>query len=295
MTENIDSFKEEIESYLKNENFNIFVTKKTSLVESLSEIYWDSDQDWKDFFSIAKNDEATTIIEELETFTEDNLDMIEEVLEDIDDSSDLENIKDDIQDNLGTVVGVSFSWIKNNVRYVLSKQTEQLEKFNKELASLKKKRFHERVFSTADTVDDDDDYEDDGKISKEILEKDPNELADQYVEFMEKEYPDGNRMELWTTEKEFFETIGIPANVYDEKARRLTERVSALARRIMEKNEKEALPELIDECVDWAEENDLSKVTKTLVIGFLAEKGLSLFQTNKDILHTKVNFKLKSK
>ena len=63
MTENIDSFQDEVESYLKKENFNIFFTKRKSMDEFISSIFWDIEEDWKDFFSIAKSGKAFLVLD----------------------------------------------------------------------------------------------------------------------------------------------------------------------------------------------------------------------------------------
>ena len=83
--------------------------------------------------------------------------------------------------------------------------------------------------------------------------------------------------------------------MYNEKARTLREKTISIADRVMEEKEKEKMPELIDECIKWAEENNLKKLTKAQMTVFLDEKDCSLIWTNEDILYTKVNFKLKSK
>ncbi len=112
------------------------------------------------------------------------------------------------------------------------------------------------------------------------------------MEWLEKEYLGRKERESHFARSEFFNSIGFPA-IYDEKARALREKTISIVDRIME--EKEKMPKLIDECIQWAEENNLKKLTKAQMTVFLDEKDCSLTWTNDDILYTKVNFKLKSK
>jgi len=92
MTENIDSFRDEVESHLNKENFNIFTSKRNSESESISEIFWNDEHDWKNFFLIAKKEGVQTIIEEVEVFSEDDLESFGESWDD-DVSSELEIIQ----------------------------------------------------------------------------------------------------------------------------------------------------------------------------------------------------------
>lgn len=58
--------------------------------------------------------------------------------------------------------------------------------------------------------------------------------------------------------------------------------------------EKQELPVLIDECVQWACTNNLKKVSKSDVNTFLFDKNKKLYTTTKDALYTKTNLKLKT-
>jgi len=141
---------------------------------------------------------------------------------------------------------------------------------------------------------DDKPEEEEAGMLESFLENDPNDLAERMMEWLEKEYPGAKERESHFARREFFNSIGFPA-IYDEKARTLREKTISIVDRIMEEKEKEKMPELIDECIKWAEENNLKKLTKAQMTVFLDEKDCSLSWTNDDILYTRVNFKLKSK
>lgn len=57
--------------------------------------------------------------------------------------------------------------------------------------------------------------------------------------------------------------------------------------------EKQQLPKLAEDCVKWAEENRLTKVTKANVDYFVISKGIQLSKFSKDALYNEVNFKLR--
>ena len=287
MTENIDSFQEEVKSYLKNENFNIFVSKRNTESKALSEIFWDENQNWKDFFTIAKNEGVNTIIEEIEVFSEDDLESFEESWDDDEVSSELDEIKNGIKQNfeknIGTIGTISFFWIKDSVKYSLSKQSEGYKELNKQVALMKIQKENDDKPEEEDTTELD-----------ALLEEEPNDLAEKMIEWFEKEYPGTTGREMHLARREFFDSLGFPV-MFNEKARTLKEKTTAIVFRIMEEKEKEKMPELINECIKWGEENNLKKLTKAHMTVFLSEKDCSLSGTNEDILYTRVNFKLKSK
>ena len=65
-------------------------------------------------------------------------------------------------------------------------------------------------------------------------------------------------------------------------------------KKIIDKNEREMIPELVEKSVEWAIENKMNKLTQTLLRGFLAEKNISLSPENLKILHAKIAVELQS-
>ena len=59
--------------------------------------------------------------------------------------------------------------------------------------------------------------------------------------------------------------------------------------------EKEALPQLIKKCVEWAKQNGFNKLTRGNLSAFLLEEESRMSGQSQDILYTKVNFELKKK
>jgi hypothetical protein len=58
------------------------------------------------------------------------------------------------------------------------------------------------------------------------------------------------------------------------------------------KRERQLVPKLVEECVNWARENQMKRVNKTNVDSFLAEKELTLSKSTRDIIYSKVNITL---
>ena len=59
--------------------------------------------------------------------------------------------------------------------------------------------------------------------------------------------------------------------------------------------EKEALPQLINECAEWARQNGFNKLTRGNLSAFLQEKEKRMSGQSQDVLYTKVNFELKKR
>jgi hypothetical protein len=75
-------------------------------------------------------------------------------------------------------------------------------------------------------------------------------------------------------------------NLEQEYSKRLKEQIET---------EKKLLPELVEECLDWAEKEQLKKITKSNLDYFLIDKESELTVTSRDILYHRVNLKLKRK
>lgn len=98
---------------------------------------------------------------------------------------------------------------------------------------------------------------------------------------------------MYTAREAFWQEKGVN-RFYSGKGRILMEKVSSIVERKLEAKEKETLPQLIKDCIEWAKENGLKKITKSNINGFLAEKEVNLSFSNKDILYNRVNLKLKN-
>ncbi len=107
----------------------------------------------------------------------------------------------------------------------------------------------------------------------------------------------------------FWRTKGLPNGYTDDQDTMLKmTRVEALARQRwyaetqemqrkaeekQTKEERETLPKLVEECVEWAKTNGLKKVTHNDLDYFLLQRDVSLSWSSRRALYTEVNFKLK--
>ncbi|MEM3787060.1 MAG: hypothetical protein QXZ59_06720 [Nitrososphaeria archaeon] len=133
------------------------------------------------------------------------------------------------------------------------------------------------------------------QASKEALEelqtKSENELAEEALAFFEKSIPTTgyHGLEL------FWENKGINKWMLEPKLRFKVEKVEALVEQKRIEKEKELLPKLVEECLKWAQDNGLSRITKSNIDYFLIEKNIELTRTSRDVLYNKVNFILQRK
>jgi hypothetical protein len=134
------------------------------------------------------------------------------------------------------------------------------------------------------------------EVQRQVLSKSNDELAYEVVSFLRKEFPEGiDPVSSWRATQLFWEKKGL--RFADDPALRLKmQKVDALVRKKMEKQqiekEKQILPKLVEKCVKWAMENNLKRVTKSNFDYFLTEKEIQLSRTSKDALYNQVNFML---
>jgi len=134
-----------------------------------------------------------------------------------------------------------------------------------------------------------------GKVATDFAKKSEEELAHELVEFMKKEFPGEEKRVSYRANNLFWQSKGVETRVFprDPKVELKVEKVESLARHIldqeMQKREKEAIPKLAEECVKWAKENGLRKVTKANVDYFLTEKDQTLSKPSRDAIYNKVN------
>lgn len=135
------------------------------------------------------------------------------------------------------------------------------------------------------------------EIPGEISGKSVEDLAKEFIEFIEREFPEEkyNAMEkhkdqtlrlFWLTKGVSVFTTNPEFELKKEKVEMLVE--MELEKRVMKEN-KELLSSLTSKIVEWAKKNELSKITKTDVDIFLMEEELILSSRLKDVLHRMAN------
>ncbi len=282
----LEKFQEDVESLLKDGGFDIFPYQKGNFSEFVSDFEWSDTNNWKEFFTIAKKEGITTIFENVRRFSADDLESFKNDSEDDDDDL-FEDICVEFESNLDEINSISFSWIKNNIRHTIAKRSSGLDELLKKIQELKKqkqvKQFEQRRPSYEERVEED--------VPEKFIGKE-EEIAKQFLEYIEIEHSDADRSELWNIKRAYWESIGI--NNYSNKQRIFTNKVSTIADRILSQKEREIIPDLVEKCVEWAIENNMDKPTQAILRGFLAEDNTNLSSNNFKILHTKVTLELKN-
>lgn len=111
----------------------------------------------------------------------------------------------------------------------------------------------------------------------------PEELAVEILEFAEKEFPEEEGFGYRSASRYFWESKGVqeflmPSEVQLKigRAKYLAERQAHTLRKKRLAEEKEELPSLINQCVDWAIINNLKRLTLADVDTFIMQKELDL-------------------
>jgi len=133
----------------------------------------------------------------------------------------------------------------------------------------------------------------------------PEELAAEILEFKEKEFPKEEKVSFHTLSRFFWGNKGVERFFLPSEAQLKIERANYLAERQIIKEEeaqkkkrlseeKEELPSLVGQCVDWARINTLKRLTLADVDTFIMEKELDLLNETKRAMYAMANVKLKS-
>lgn len=148
-------------------------------------------------------------------------------------------------------------------------------------------------------------HREEAEVPDWIKKRTPEELAVEMLEFMNKEFPEDEGFSFHTASRYFWENKGVQEFLMPSEARLKIQRAEFLAQREIKrkaeaerkrklKEEKDEIPSLVGQCVDWAKDNSLKKVTLADVDSFLFEKDLELMPETKRILYAMANVKLKA-
>ncbi len=278
----LEKFQEEIESFLKDNEFNIFQYQKGNFSEFLSELEWSEPDNWEDFFLIAKKEGITTIFESIKNFSAEDLESLKDDSEDEEEGDALENIYAEFEANLDEIYAVSFSWIKNNITHTITKQSALVLELYEKIREIKKQKGVKPLGRRRSHYEE---IEVEEEIPQKLIGKE-EELAKKYLDYLEVEHPGADRSELWAIKKEFWQSQGIKN--YSNKQQIFTNKVERLSDTILSKKEKEMLPDLIEKCVEWTVENKIDKLTPVRLKEFLSEENINLSYENSTILHVEI-------
>jgi hypothetical protein len=306
--DNLDKNAKEILAYAEREGFNIFYADpEGSGAENSSYFAWDKSKDWKDFFKVAKKEGVSTIVAMIAILEKDSLQELKEAMEDerqnpqeITNKDDLDALTD-VLSRLAKQTGktgfYSFVWLKDGLEYSL---TDSADWYNEVKDILKDRKLLERIESGVATSRlAPSSFSSERSVPAFLKDKTEDELVKDMIEFILEESKSVANIDNYNAlSSMFWSKNGVERFIMPGEARYLIQKVDMKASQQIEamqiEKEKEEMPKLVDECYDWCKENDLSKLIKTHVSAFLAEKGISLSSHGKDLLYQKVNMKLRS-
>jgi len=139
-----------------------------------------------------------------------------------------------------------------------------------------------------------------------ISKQTPEELAVEILEFKKKEFPEDEEVSFHTVLNFFWTSKGVDRFLLPSEAQIKIERANFLAQRETMKEaearkkkrlqeEKEELPSLVSQCVDWARLNGLNRITVADADTYIMEKNIDILYETKRALYAMANVKLKSK
>jgi len=139
-----------------------------------------------------------------------------------------------------------------------------------------------------------------------IKTRTPEELAVEMLEFKKKEFSDDENLGFHIISNFFWANKGIESYLMPSDIRLKIDRANILARREIEKEiemqkkarfkkEKEELPSLVSQCIDWARTNGLKRLTLADVDAYIMERDLDILKETRRALYVTVNIRLKSK
>ena len=143
------------------------------------------------------------------------------------------------------------------------------------------------------------------KATQWLKNETPETLAKQMLEFKDEEFPKDEDVQFHTLSHLFWTNKGIDAYFLPSDVQLKKEQANIIAQRRFEKEkeekqrarlayEKEELPSLVGQCIDWARVNGLNKITLSDVDTFVMEKELDILYETKRALYSMANLKLKT-
>lgn len=139
-----------------------------------------------------------------------------------------------------------------------------------------------------------------------IKTRPPEELAVEMLEFKKKEFSEDENLGFHTISDFFWKSKGIERFLMPSDIQLKIERANILARREILKEvetqkkerlekEKEELPSLVSQCIDWARTNGLKRLTLGDIDAYIMERNLDILKKTRRALYAMANVKLKSK
>lgn len=134
----------------------------------------------------------------------------------------------------------------------------------------------------------------------EFDKKTSQDLAKEMEEFIRDKFPDDleagflETMEFWKSKRPYEIRYNDSSNVQSRIKIREAESIARKEiRSAAIKEERDKLPSIVEQCTNWAVENNIAKLTKSNLKAFLLETDLTLTFPSQDAIYTQVNANLK--
>jgi len=132
----------------------------------------------------------------------------------------------------------------------------------------------------------------------------PEEIAIEILEFKEREFPEGH-VSFHTVSRFYWSNKGIEKFLMPTEIEMKIDKAELMAEREMLRKEetqkkerlgkeKEELPSLVSQCVDWARLKGLRRLTLADVDTYVLEKDLDIVKETKRALYSMANLRLKT-
>lgn len=308
--ESLERIRDQAVDLARKEGIDIFYSESSEddNGHSFSEIQWQNSHDWRDFIALAKSQGVKLLILEesilkMSEFLQLADELNENGVEDDVAGGEMQSVKDLVgrmkrfSKYDGKLGNFKIGWMRDSAKYLLSLSTkwydemqELVSPFLEEESPSKPNLVH---YSSVGGLG----IEPKKPLPKELARKSVDEIVDEVLSFLRDEYGDAPDYPNRTALDIFWESKGIQRWEVDPKARLLMDRVDEkVGRRLQEerqKKENDRIPDIIQDCVEWAKENRFTKLTKSNLKAFLAEKTEQLTKNSEDIILLKVNLDLR--
>jgi hypothetical protein len=148
-------------------------------------------------------------------------------------------------------------------------------------------------------------HREEAEVPEWIKKRTPEDLAVEILEYKKKEFPEDEEVSFHTVSDFFWKSKGVESYLMPSEAQLKMDRAEFLAEREITKKEeaqkkkrlmeeKEELPSLVSQIIDWARINGLKRVTLSDIDTYILEKDLDILYETKRALYAMSNLKLKT-
>lgn len=143
------------------------------------------------------------------------------------------------------------------------------------------------------------------EIPKWLQTSTPEEIAVEILDFKKKEFPEDTYFGFHTISRHYWSNKGFSKFLMPPEIQIKIEKAELLAEKEIRKEEetrikerfakeKEELPSLVSQCVDWARINGLKRLTFADIDTYILEKDLDILKETRRAVYSVANLKLKT-